>query len=313
MADLDYYESESEIEPGKKRKSQAGRQLMRWNRKSSAIEACMKLTVYAADVDQFVLLAVDTVCNEHGTPVPWEYVAQKINYYVTGESIKQHLAKVRKYREENGRPVPEKAYRTGGRKADTSDDQAPRGPKKKVKTDLDLGDAPLPDTGVSLLWTDPGYAPPRPAVKPAVEAAQGKVKTSRSGGKKNVFQQAPPAGWTPKTPAKKARQSDMKREEENVGREKKPTGKRSRAKKDLVVKDEVDSEYDSPSKRQRHLRRATTPINYRVQDLDEFSDDVFDARKADDHESDGDYDDAIYSSQQNTGLKAKGGKFAEFL
>lgn len=255
---------------------------------------------------------MDTVCNELGTPVPWEYVAQKINYFVTGESIKQHLAKVRKYREENGRPVPEKASRIGGRKADTGDDQAPRTSKKKVKRDLDLGDAPLPDKGASLLWTDRRNAPPRPPVKSTVEAGQNKVKKPKSG-KKNVFEQTPPAGWAPKTPAKKSDQSGMKHEDQEASGVRKPTGKRSRGKKEPVIKDEVDSEYESPSKRQRHLRRATTPVNYRVQDLDEFSDDVFDARNADDHESDGDYDDAIYSSQQNTGLKSKGGKFAELL
>lgn len=67
--------------------------------------------------DQHVLLAVEYVCARDGIPVPWEAVAEIITPHLSGEAIKQHLAKVRKARVSDDLPVPPVFDRVARRKA----------------------------------------------------------------------------------------------------------------------------------------------------------------------------------------------------
>ena len=69
-----------------------------------------------ADLDQLVLLTVDYVCVREGIPIPWDKVMKEIAPGSTGEAIKQHIAKVRKIREDNNLVVPPKVEKTARRK-----------------------------------------------------------------------------------------------------------------------------------------------------------------------------------------------------
>ncbi|GAB7362191.1 hypothetical protein MBLNU230_g2217t1 [Neophaeotheca triangularis] len=85
----------------KKRKSAAGRKLMRWD----------------PSVDQHVLLVIDYVCAREGVAVPWDLIAAEIQPWMTGEAIKQHLVKLRSAREHAKLAVPPKIERSVRRKA----------------------------------------------------------------------------------------------------------------------------------------------------------------------------------------------------
>ncbi|KAF2719577.1 hypothetical protein K431DRAFT_305018 [Polychaeton citri CBS 116435] len=84
-----------------KRKSCAGRKLVRWD----------------ASLDQLVLLYVDYICIQKGITIPWDDIARCIQPFLSGDAIKQHLAKVREAREVEGRPVPPKLERGDRRRA----------------------------------------------------------------------------------------------------------------------------------------------------------------------------------------------------
>ena len=63
-----------------------------------------------------MLLCVEYVCNREGIAIPWDKVGAEVNDFLSGEAIKQHLAKVRASREEAGDPVPPKPEKGSRRK-----------------------------------------------------------------------------------------------------------------------------------------------------------------------------------------------------
>jgi hypothetical protein len=77
------------------------------------------LTTLAADEDQKLLLYIDFVCTEKGVALPWDAIAAtmeprdaaKGEKPMTGEAIKQHLAKLRDHRDAQGHAVPPKLDR----------------------------------------------------------------------------------------------------------------------------------------------------------------------------------------------------------
>jgi hypothetical protein len=72
------------------------------------------LNPFTADEDQKLLLYVDYVCTELGISMPWDAIAAKMEPRdeaagekpMTGEAIKQHLAKLRAHRANKGHDVP---------------------------------------------------------------------------------------------------------------------------------------------------------------------------------------------------------------
>lgn len=81
------------------------------------------LTTLAADEDQKLLLYIDFVCTEKGVALPWDSIAAtmeprdaaKGEKPMTGEAIKQHLAKLRDHRDAQGHAVPPKLDRSARR------------------------------------------------------------------------------------------------------------------------------------------------------------------------------------------------------
>lgn len=121
-----------------KRKSAAGRKLVRWDRKlpggATADNFCSANNTIAG-LDQLVLLCVDHVCTKNAIAIPWDDVAELVEPYLTGEAIKQHLVKIYKYRETDGQKVPPKLSANQRRKPfgipSTNDDPAPVAKKNK--------------------------------------------------------------------------------------------------------------------------------------------------------------------------------------
>lgn len=243
------------------------------------------------------------VCMEQGTPVPWNLVAERINDYVSGEGIKQHLAKVRKFREQNGRPVPHRTTK-GGKVAayGTGITSTPKG-KKNAANDDNLTAS---GKGAGLLWTNPNAKKPREP-KPPKETQQA-VEAEGDGDKAALAN-------TPKTPARSRKPNAKVNEEESTkaASKKKSTGKRSRTKKEPPIKEESEEEYannsGSPAKKQRSLR-PTYHVNYNESEIagEQFDDDVFEARSSQTEDGDGDGD-ASYWSQPGTGLNSGRGTF----
>lgn len=255
------------------------------------------MTTVTADVDQYVLLAVDIVCSEQGCTVPWNLVAEKVNDFLTGEGIKQHLAKVRKYREQSGRSVPYKTPKGGkGEVAGyNSGIAAPRTPKKKG-SDGSETEIVATGKGAGLLWTNPKQRKPKEptAATEMKQDTKQEVKEYKLTQNKKTTTTEGKTMNTPKMPANKSHKPTAKNERENAITKKKTTGKRGRAKKDdsMEEEDTDDEAYvanGSPSKKQRNLR-ATYHVNYNEMP-DEDEEDMFDARS---RKSD---EDAAYGSQ----------------
>lgn len=90
----------------------------------SGIES-RKLTIFAADEDQKLLLYIDYVCAEQAVTLPWDEIAKTMEPRnpsmgekpMTGEAIKQHLAKLRDHRISEGYDVPPKLDRNARRQA----------------------------------------------------------------------------------------------------------------------------------------------------------------------------------------------------
>lgn len=84
-----------------------------------------KLTTFAADEDQKLLLYIDYVCAEQAVTLPWDDIASTMEPRnpsigekpMTGEAIKQHLAKLRDHRISEGYDVPPKLDRNARRQA----------------------------------------------------------------------------------------------------------------------------------------------------------------------------------------------------
>lgn len=244
-----------------------------------------------------MLLAVEMVCTEQGTPVPWNLVAEKINDYVSGEGIKQHLAKVRKFREQHGRPVPHRSKK--GAKAAAYGTGITSTPKKKKGGDEE--DLAASGKGAGLLWTNPNAKKSREpkAPKELKEEVQ-EVKKEADGGDAAIA--------TPKTPARFRKSNVKANDEDKATSKKKSTGKRSRTKKEPTIKEESEEEYadnsGSPAKKQRSLR-PTYHVNYNEAEIaaEEFEDDVLEARSSQTEDGEGDRDgdqDASYWSQPGT-------------
>lgn len=258
-----------------------------------------------ADVDQLLLLTVDHVCVKNAIPIPWDEVAKHIAPYLTGEAIKQHLAKVRHFRVEHKRPVPEKLEKGARRKAKlaaTVDPTTPAksGRTKKVKSqDSDDEDGDTPIKGASLLW----YAPPK------------KTKTPKSG-----------KDADPNTPTTARRSGGRKKAAMDGGSGESfkdtatSTGKRGRKKQTVKKEDEDDmAAFDSPSPTKKP--KTTSPSQQQAEksfslrpkeeiDYNEHANsdiDIYDAQQDDDEDET--YEDTQWS-QQDSAMKNAFGESA---
>lgn len=112
------------------RASAKGRQLKRWDGKISSTHciakpSCKALTMLTVDEDQLLLLYCDYVTTNMGQPIPWNEIAAQFEprdpasgrMAMTGEAVKQHLAKLRKHRAKQGFRVPPKLDRNARRNA----------------------------------------------------------------------------------------------------------------------------------------------------------------------------------------------------
>jgi hypothetical protein len=124
-----------------------------------------------AERDQLCLLCVDYICTQEGVMIPWDKVSALMGRLVckpkmTGEAIKQHLAKVYKFREQEGQVCPPKLERNQRRKANTSANdtnktstpvqRAMRGKRAVNEQDEDTMSPPAPvKPGASLIYKKP--------------------------------------------------------------------------------------------------------------------------------------------------------------
>jgi hypothetical protein len=107
------------------------------------------LTTLAADEDQKLLLYIDFVCTEKGVALPWDSIAAtmeprdaaKGEKPMTGEAIKQHLAKLRDHRDAQGHAVPPKLDR-GARRA-IGGKNTPSTPAPTTRKSSGLGGPPI--------------------------------------------------------------------------------------------------------------------------------------------------------------------------
>ncbi|KAK3716862.1 hypothetical protein LTR37_006212 [Vermiconidia calcicola] len=247
--DDDYEYEYDDTKEKKPRKSASGRKLVRWN----------------PDLDQLVLLTVDYVCVREGIPIPWDKVMKEIAPGSTGEAIKQHIAKVRKIREDNQMVVPPKVEKTarrkvgkvGGNSGMITPPSAGRANKIKAEDEEKDENIVTPKKGATLLF----HAPEK------------KTKTPKK------------AAETPKTPGGGLGRGGRKKSQgEGIGAEEntsfttpiKSTGKRGRkAKAEIKEEDDVDEGDYSPSKKQRTgiSLRPKEQVNYNEQPDED--DDVF--------------------------------------
>ncbi|KAK4540007.1 hypothetical protein LTR36_009905 [Oleoguttula mirabilis] len=149
-----------------KRKSAKGRKLIRWD----------------PDLDQLVLLCVDYCCTKQGILIPWDDVAGMVAPHLTGEAVKQHLAKITKYRQEEGHIVPPKLDRGQRRKpsAAAATPMPNRGRGKKAGANANNDNEPQPQAapvkpGRSLLFIKAGPKSKRTPRTPAVDRARKKA------------------------------------------------------------------------------------------------------------------------------------------
>lgn len=221
-----------------------------------------------------MLLMVDYISVKQGVPIPWDAVAKQIEPFLSGEAIKQHMAKLRKYREENGQRVPAKLEKSARRKSKATGDasntpaKGKQGKKTKYEDDYDSDDD-TPSKGRSLLW----FAPPKKTKTPKTEKEEAPTTPAqpRAGGRKK---------------AKTAEESGSSFEAKA-----KSTAKRSRKNQTIKKEEAGESDYESPTKKQKTLRlRAKEEIDYNEQ-LSDLEDDVLDARQPADNEEDENYED----------------------
>ena len=259
-----------------------------------AVKACANLRnifliVFPADVDQLVLLFVEYICIKKAIPIPWNDIAKLVNEHLTGEAIKQHLVKVRKFRISEGREVPDRIDRGTRRKvgklAGGKSTPAKGGRARKVKdedAEDDDDEAPVKGTTQrsSLLWHPPDNKP-----KPKPEGDDGTPKPVPAAARRT----------------KKVKGDDDEKVDDNFTTPLKPSVKRGRKNKQNIKKGEDgDSDYDTPTKKLKvsSRLRATTPVNYKAQL--EFDEDVFEARQEGD--ADGEYEE-IPESQESVTVK----------
>ncbi|EEA23232.1 hypothetical protein TMatcc_002091 [Talaromyces marneffei ATCC 18224] len=73
-----------------------------------------KLVRWNDDLDELLLLTIQSVCNKEGVRLPWAEVAKSMGNNVTDGAIIQHLAKLRIRRVEKNKQVPPPLRRGGG-------------------------------------------------------------------------------------------------------------------------------------------------------------------------------------------------------
>ncbi|OQO04610.1 hypothetical protein B0A48_09532 [Cryoendolithus antarcticus] len=208
------------------RKSARGRQLKRWN----------------PSEDQLLLLYIDSVCCVQGVALPWDEIGYAMEpregegQPLSGEAIKQHLAKVRSARVEEGLRVPEKPNRNQRRVPPPKSTLATPASGKgrggvKIKTEP-LATPSKPSRSTLL-------APPTRAEEAA--AAKLREKAARAAATNDKAAEKAAARYaTPRTPAKRGRQSRA----------------------DVVSDDESDYQSDAPAKGQVKRLRKTPRKNY---------------------------------------------------
>ncbi|KAK5708865.1 hypothetical protein LTR17_020312, partial [Elasticomyces elasticus] len=161
---------------GPKRKSAAGRELVRWD----------------PDKDQLVLLCLDYVSGMLGVAIPWDQVAELFGsllgktQIITGEALKQHLSKLYKYRVDFNLVVPPKLDRTHRRKMDVglssvNSTPTPAPTRRRAKTaavkNVVKAKTPSKPAGSGLL-----HLPPENGSKPEAQPVTSKTSASASGG-----------------------------------------------------------------------------------------------------------------------------------
>ncbi|KAK4570035.1 hypothetical protein LTR86_003005 [Recurvomyces mirabilis] len=188
------YASDTELEDylprvGKsQRKSAAGRELIRWDRKSKRHQSpSANANSLPAEKDQLALLCTDYVCTTEGVAIPWDKIAELMGglvgkHSMTGEAIKQHLAKLHRFRDEADQLVPPKLDRHQRRKpvtaAKADATSAPRGRRRARNEDEDEDAVPVApiQPGKSLLYSKPGAKSKKSPRAPA---------NGRNGGRKS--------------------------------------------------------------------------------------------------------------------------------
>ena len=224
---------------------------------------------------------MDYVCAKAGIPIPWEDVGKLVEPYVTGEAVKQHIAKVRVQREADGRPVPPKLEKSDRRKAAAGVVPITPARGKTAKKDDTREDTPVKGSGLL-------YVPPTKKAKTTGPVGRGRGRKAKA----IEGADAPSSLAMPDNTPVKA------------------TGKRSRKVQKPEEKEEDDdgeSDHESPRKKRKtpYLRR-TTQINYKEQvDSDE---DVFDAKPVDEEEKES-LEDA-HKAPEASDLKQVSGWFA---
>ncbi|KAG8526186.1 uncharacterized protein KY384_000179 [Bacidia gigantensis] len=76
-----------------------------------------KLVRWSTELNEKLLLAIQSGCNETGTVLPMDTIASHMNSNASPNAILQHLAKMRRKREEDGLQNPP-PLRRGGRRYD---------------------------------------------------------------------------------------------------------------------------------------------------------------------------------------------------
>ncbi|EAW06425.1 uncharacterized protein ACLA_081090 [Aspergillus clavatus NRRL 1] len=134
------------------------------------------------DLDELLLLTVQSVCNKNNIKIPWAEVATTMGHNVSEGAIVQHLAKVRLRRLEAGKDVPPPLRRGGPGAASKSSNAAiankAAGGKRRLRNEM-ASDSPAELVDViptSDNVSDEDY----------VQDRRAKVQTDRTRGKCNM-------------------------------------------------------------------------------------------------------------------------------
>ena len=203
-------------------------------------------------MDQYLLLTIEYVCTTKGIAIPYSDVAAVMREELSGEAIKQHLAKLYKIRVNHDRTVPPPHGKQGRRhgKASKAGDSATKVKQSRGKDDDDAdSDDETPGKGSSLLWHGPWKSEKKP--KPSHVAAKGELNTpvAKRGIKGRGQGEAASNGGG------------------QSGEKTKSTNKRSRKKtspKQAITNEPIDSEGESPSKRKKTYKlRQKKDVSYK--------------------------------------------------
>jgi hypothetical protein len=229
-------------------------------------------------MDQLVLLCVDYVCVKQGILLPWDAVARQVNDTLTGEAIKQHLAKIVKYREQEGHKIPPKLTRNDRRLVSKAAHAAANGGSSRAGTE-DSGSPASTKTGQSLLYKKPTSSKRSSRKCESVASTPRTPATKRGGGNNNNRR-----GVQASVSHEDGDDSDGEFGKPKPKQARRAGNKRSRASRELE-----DLQQMSPTKSAKTdgYFRTTTTVNYAEQmapddDEDTFSDDQNDGEYADD-------------------------------